>query len=140
MSGTPEPWDFLQAQEQLRRASVIERAGEQAYRGAQAHLADKERAYKIELAKEIVRLRGNGVAQTVAGDLARGTQEIADLRYERDLARGALTAAHNGMFRRGRMHDDTREFAVWSRQVAPDGNRWPPMGAFQDVSAARVRA
>lgn len=138
MSGNPEPWDFTQAQEQLRRASVIERAGEQAYRGAQDDLAKKEMTYKIELAKEMVRLRGEGVAQTVAGDLARGDERIAQLRYERDLARGTLAAAHNGMFRRGRMYDGTREFVVWSRQVAPDGNRWPSHTGFQDVSAPRA--
>jgi hypothetical protein len=132
-----QPWDFHESHLHLRRAAVIERAGEQAHRGAVRDLAEKERAYKMALAKKITELRGNGTAQTVAGDMARGDDEVSLLRLERDLARGTVTSSKSALYRHGRSHEDVREFVVWSRQVAPEGQRFP-VGGFQDVSARRV--
>ena len=37
--------------------------------------------YRIELAKELVRLKDSGMAVTLAYDVARGQQEIAKLKY-----------------------------------------------------------
>ncbi len=38
--------------------------------------------YRIELAKELVRLKDSGMAVTLAYDVARGKQEIAKLKYK----------------------------------------------------------
>ncbi|MED4083883.1 hypothetical protein P4637_03275 [Halalkalibacterium halodurans] len=46
--------------------------------------AETERVYRMELAKQIARLRAEGTPATLIPDLARG--EIADLKLERDMA------------------------------------------------------
>lgn len=46
-----------------------------------------EKKYKIELAKEITILRVDKTPATVIGDLARGNEKVAKLRFKRDLAR-----------------------------------------------------
>jgi capsule polysaccharide export protein KpsE/RkpR len=45
-----------------------------------------ERTYRMELAKEITKLRADGMPATLISDLARGN--VAELKYHRDLAEG----------------------------------------------------
>ncbi len=45
-----------------------------------------ERDYRVELAKEILRLRAEGVPVTIISDLCRGNEKIADLKLDRDIA------------------------------------------------------
>lgn len=45
-----------------------------------------ERDYRVELAKEMLRLRAEGVPVTIISDLCRGNQKIADLKLDRDIA------------------------------------------------------
>ena len=44
--------------------------------------AESERIYRMELAKEIMRLRSEGTQATVISDLSRG--KVAELRFTRD--------------------------------------------------------
>lgn len=48
--------------------------------------AKAERDYRVELAKEILQLRAEGVPVTIINDLARGNEKIASLKMERDIA------------------------------------------------------
>ena len=48
--------------------------------------ADKERNYRIALAKKILLLRDEKIPVTIINDLARGDEEIAKLKFERDVA------------------------------------------------------
>jgi hypothetical protein len=61
----------------------MEKASKEIFRLA-IQKADTEREYRKELAKEITRLRSEGVPATLIPDLARGT--VADLKHQRDLA------------------------------------------------------
>lgn len=45
--------------------------------------AESERVYRMELAKELLRLKSEGMAVGLLGDVARGN--IADLLFKRDL-------------------------------------------------------
>ena len=45
-----------------------------------------ERDYRVELAKEMLRLRAEGVPVTIISDLCRGDEKIADLKLNRDIA------------------------------------------------------
>lgn len=45
-----------------------------------------ERDYRVELAKEILKLRAEGVPVTIINDLARGNERIAELKMNRDIA------------------------------------------------------
>lgn len=38
--------------------------------------------YRVELAKELMRLKSEGYAITLAGDIARGKREIAQLKFK----------------------------------------------------------
>lgn len=49
--------------------------------------AEAERKYKVALRQEILKLKGEGYAATLINDLARGEERIAQLRFERDIAK-----------------------------------------------------
>jgi len=48
--------------------------------------AKAERDYRVELAKEILKLRAEGIPVTIINDLARGNEKIAALKMQRDIA------------------------------------------------------
>ncbi len=58
-------------------------------------MAEKERDYRKALAVEKIRLRDEGMAVGMIDDVARGN--LADLRFERDLARETYIAAKEAM-------------------------------------------
>lgn len=112
-----QPFDFAQAVAATRRAAEAQRDAEQARRDAAADLAEKERAYRVALAREIVRQHADeGAAWTVAQDLARGNPAVADLRYARDVAKGVLDAAEQRAWRHTADRKDMTEFITWSRR------------------------
>ena len=48
--------------------------------------AQAERDYKVALAKKMLIERDKGMPVTIIGDVCRGDPDIADLRFERDVA------------------------------------------------------
>ena len=48
--------------------------------------AEAEKKYRIALAKEFLMLRDQGEKVTIMSDLARGKEEIAELKFQRDVA------------------------------------------------------
>lgn len=48
--------------------------------------AEAERIYRIELAKEIARLRESKTPVSILSDLARGNENVSLLKFKRDLA------------------------------------------------------
>lgn len=48
--------------------------------------AKAERDYRVELSKEILRLRAEGMPVTIISDVCRGNGKIANLKMERDIA------------------------------------------------------
>ena len=50
--------------------------------------AIKERKYRIALSKKLTELRASGEKVTHLADIARGIPEIAELRFQRDIAEG----------------------------------------------------
>lgn len=56
------------------------------YKNNGRKLADAEQKYRIAYRKEVFRLRmEDEVAWTACGDLAKGSEEVARLRFERDI-------------------------------------------------------
>ena len=49
--------------------------------------------YRIELAKELMKLKSEGYAITLAGDIARGKPDIAHLKYQ-EIAKEAIYKAN----------------------------------------------
>lgn len=48
--------------------------------------SEAERLYKIALQKKIMELKASGMSVTLIPDLARGSEEVANLKFNRDLA------------------------------------------------------
>lgn len=129
--GNATPFDFGDAVAAARRAAEAQKAGEQAVRDAATELAEAERLYRKALAREIVQQHADGAAWTVAQDLARGDESVADLRYARDVAKGVLDAAEQRAWRHTADRKDILELIQWSRLVhgrdlAGDQPTWTP--------------
>ena len=48
--------------------------------------SESERDYKIALQKKILELKTSGMSVTLIPDLARGSEEVAELKFKRDLS------------------------------------------------------
>lgn len=59
--------------------------------------AIKERKYRIALSKKLTELRASGEKVTHLADIARGIPEIAELRFQRDIAEGLKKASEEGI-------------------------------------------
>ena len=59
--------------------------------------AIKEYNYRTALSKRLTELRAEGQAVTHLADIARGEENIAKLRYERDIAEGLKKSAEEGI-------------------------------------------
>lgn len=125
MSGNADPYDFTGAKGAIERASVAQKNAEQAIRDAFADYGAKERAYRIALAQKITELRAEGIAITIAQDLAKGEKRVADLRYARDVAEGVREAAKSAVFRHTADRRELEQLVGWSVRVAADGQMEP---------------
>lgn len=67
------------------------------YKKYQKDYAVKERDYKVALSKRLLELRAEGHAVTHLADIARGMEDIADLRFKRDIAEGLVRSAEEGI-------------------------------------------
>jgi DNA-binding transcriptional LysR family regulator len=132
-----QPYDFAQAREACARASRAQEAAETGLRDSAREFAEKEERYRVALATEIVRQHAEeGVAWTVAPDLARGNVNVARLRRERDIAEGVREAMQQAAWRRAADRKDTQRFVDWSlrREMAeayghvPEPTFEPPIG------------
>lgn len=106
--------DHIDIAQAIRRVSErLDNAPQLIFGHAKA-FAEAERAYRMELAKEIIRLRAEGMQATLISDVARGN--VAELKYKRDLAEGlyrsslesakALQAELSGLQSIFRRHDE----------------------------------
>lgn len=82
--------DIEQAMEELQKTLS-------SYKKYQKDYAEKEFHYRTALSKELVRLRAEGQAVTHLADIARGKEEIAKLRFDRDIAEGLVHSAEEGI-------------------------------------------
>lgn len=114
------PYDFAEAKAAASRAARNQQQTEQQLRDASRTLAKAEQAYRLALAKRIVEVHAEGAAWTVAQDLARGSEQVAQLRYERDVARGVLEAAQQAAWRQAADRKDLGRLIDWSSR-RPDG-------------------
>lgn len=120
---TAVPYDFSEAKAAIERASVAQKNSEEAVRQAFKDYGAKERAYRLALAQEIVRLRADGQPVTVVQDLAKGNKHVADLRYARDVAEGVKEAAVAAQWRHTADRRELEQLVDWSqrREMAEAG-------------------
>lgn len=67
------------------------------YKKYQKDYAIKEKKYRIALSQRLIKLRAQGQAVTHLADIARGMEDIAQLRFERDIAEGLVRSAEEGI-------------------------------------------
>jgi hypothetical protein len=132
MSAHAQPYDYGEAKAAIERASIAQRNAENAIKDAFRDYGAKEQAYRMALAQEILKLRADGVAITVAQDLAKGTKHVADLRFNRDVAEGIREAATSAVWRHTADRRELEQLVDWSMRVAPDGQH----ENFEPVRAA----
>lgn len=116
------PYSFAEAREAAHRFQAAQLDGERALRAASEKLAEAERAYRVALARKIIEVHADGSAWTVAQDLARGDDKVADLRYLRDVAKGVFEATQTASWRHTANRKDCLALIEWSAK-APDGLR-----------------
>lgn len=121
MSANPQPYSYGEAKAAIERASIAQRGAEQAIKDAYRDYGAAERAYRLALAQEVIRLKADGVAATVCLDLAKGTKHVADLRFRRDVAEGVREAATTALWRHTADRRELEQLVSWSLRVAPDG-------------------
>lgn len=114
-ANTLSPLEIEDARQAAYRASEVQREVENQIREAARDLAEKERLYRRKLSTRIVELHTEGgYAITMCGEIARGEEATARLRYERDVAEGVLEAARQQAFRRGADRRDLATLIEWS--------------------------
>ena len=67
------------------------------YKKIQKDYAKKEYYYRTALSKRLIELRANGEKVTYLSDIARGMEDIAKLRFDRDIAQGLVKSAEEGI-------------------------------------------
>lgn len=113
---TISPLEVRDAREAAHQASKLQRGVEDAIRDASRKLAEAERQYRLALTKRILHLHAqDGVAWTACDVIARGEPAVANLRYERDVAKGVLEAASQQAFRYGADRRDLHRLIEWSQ-------------------------
>lgn len=111
------PLDIVGAREAEHRASANQRDAEQQLIDASQDLAEAERAYRVELAKQMTALHGGGIAWTACRDIALGDERVADLRYRRDLAKGVKEAAEQAGWRLSADRRALGRLVEWSQRI-----------------------
>lgn len=125
----PSPFDFTEARAAARKASEAQAATEDNMIEAVKAKAGAERAYRRALAKRIVKAHEEGIAWSVCGDIARGDDAVADLRYERDVAEGVVDALSQAGWRHAADRKDLTRLIGWSERVSPLGEQREPVAA-----------
>lgn len=64
-----------------------------AFRKRGEEAASTERDYRVELSKKILIERDKGTPVTIISDICRGSREIADLKFKRDVAEVVFDSA-----------------------------------------------
>jgi hypothetical protein len=132
------PYDFGQAKDAESKAARLQIAHQKNLRDAYDQLADAEQTYKQALACKLVELHADGVAWTVAGDLARGDDHVSELRHLRDIAKGVLEVAHQAGWRLVADRKGLGRLIDWSMRADVGGVDVGDHRQFEDVTARRA--
>lgn len=121
------PYRVIEARKAQFRASESQRQGSDRLKDAAVKLADAERAYRMKLTQRITQLHAAGMAITTCETVAKGEEEVANLRHARDLAKGNVESARNQTFTHSADRRGIDQLVDWSmrRELRTDT---PPAG------------
>lgn len=108
------PWDFADAVRASNDAETEQRRVESEIHVAYKQYAQKERLYRVALARKILELKLGGMAITACETVAKGDQRIAELREERDIAEGVKETAKHAAWRANADRRDISDLIRWS--------------------------
>lgn len=108
------PWSFEAAVKASEDAEIEQRRVESEIHSAYKQYAQKERLYRVALARRILELKSQGMAVTACEVVAKGDKAIADLRYERDIAEGVKETAKHAAWRANADRRDVSDLIRWS--------------------------
>lgn len=135
------PFDEHGARAAAAKAARLQAETEGEVREAFRAYGEAEKNYRRALAVKIVELRADGLPATVCADLARGDDDVSELRLKRDVAEGVKEAALQASWRRSADRKDTGRLIDWSagRDLATGGQD-PEDAATGTVFGARRAA
>ena len=110
------PWEFREAEAKHQSASRASKEAERFLKESYHAWAVKEEAYRKALAERITELRADGVAATLAKDLARGDTKVARLKMESMIAEGVTEAARQRAFAAQADRRAVEGLADWSKR------------------------
>lgn len=116
-----EPYDYGEAKAAEARGSRDQAKAAEWRAETAKDYGNAERAYRVALAQEIVRLREAGWPATVCADLARGDERVARLGMERRVAEGLREAAEGASWQASANRKTLERLVKWSMMVAPLG-------------------
>jgi hypothetical protein len=109
--------DIIGARQAERQATLNQQEAEQELIDSSRRLAEAERAYRVELAKAMTALHAGGIAWTACRDIALGDERVAELRFERDVAKGVKEAAEQAAYRLGADRRALGRLVDWSQRI-----------------------
>ena len=117
------PFTFGEARQAAHHASQRQLDAEAARVEAARDSAGKELTYRRLLAERIVKLHAEGVAWTVAADVARGDEAVSSARFDRDVAAAVVQAQEQAGFRLNADRRVLERLVEWSmrRELAEGG-------------------
>ncbi|NGP60016.1 hypothetical protein FLT15_17900 [Paenibacillus thiaminolyticus] len=84
--------ELIQVTDEIYTASQrLSKAADALYELAREK-AEAERRYRLALAQEMLRLKADGLQVTLITDVAKGSEEVADKLFKRDLSDGRFRA------------------------------------------------
>ena len=85
-----------------------------AYKDHSQQYAEFERDYRVALAKKILKLKAEGFAAGLTNDLAKGDENVAELKMKRDIEQGLMQSAQSAIY------NFRLEFKVLTEQARQD--------------------
>lgn len=110
------PWEFDTAKQASDDASAEQVRVEGETKEAFKMFAKAERAYRVALARKMWEFKRSGVAITACEVLAKGDEEIADLKVERDEAEGLKETAKQAAWKANADRRDVESLIDWSKR------------------------
>lgn len=134
------PWTFPEAHAACDESRQAQATSEQEYGNAVKAAAKAKETYQKALTAEMWRLRKQGVAWSLLGDLARGEERVAQLRRLKDEAEGDMLIAKNAQYRMSADRRDCERFSEWGmradlRTMTPHDPRLAFSPGFREQAA-----
>lgn len=99
----------------MDRCLMAMQKGNVEYKSLGLKKALAEKNYRIALRKEIIKLRAEGNKVTLIYDMARGNEEVAKLRLERDITEINYTVCRDSLIYYGKELEILRSQLSWAK-------------------------